>query len=323
MDYLKRAREVLDIELAGIEKVKGEMNEGFVQAIDAILATVENCGKVIVAGVGKNWHIGNKMAATFTSTGTPSLAMHPIEAMHGDFGIVSKNDILLAMSYSGSSDELIALLQPVKRKGVKIIAMTGEADSPLAQHADIVVSIKVDQEACPFNMAPTTSTTATLAVGDAMAMVLLEARGFKIDDYAKLHPGGAIGRTLLLHVSDVMRTGNRCATVRSGQPVREALLAMTGAKAGCVAVIEEDNTLAGILTDGDLRRHLIETPNLIELPIEEIMTRDPITLTKDMLAIEILNIYEKHNIDDLIVVDEQNRVIGAVDIQDLPKLKIL
>ena len=323
MDYLKRAREVLDNEIAGIERVKSEMGEGFVQAIDAILATVENCGKVVVTGVGKNWHIGNKMAATLTSTGTPTVAMHPIEAMHGDFGIVCKNDILLAMSYSGASDELIALLQPVKRKGVKIIALTGEKDSPLAQHADIIVSIKVDKEACPFNMAPTTSTTATLALGDAMAMVLLESHGFKIEDYAKLHPGGAIGRTLLLHVSDVMRTGDRCATVRTGQPVREALLAMTGAKAGCVAVVEEDNTLAGILTDGDLRRHLIETPNLVELPIEEIMTRNPVTLTKDILALEILNIYEKHNIDDLIVVDDQNRVIGAVDIQDLPKLKIL
>lgn len=323
MDYLERAREVLGIELAGIERVKNEIGDGFIQAIDAILATVESGSKVVVAGVGKNWHIGNKIAATLTSTGTPAVAMHPIEAMHGDFGIVSQNDILLAMSYSGASDELIALLQPVKRKGVKIIALTGEMDSPLAEHADIIVSIRVDKEACPFNMAPTTSTTATLALGDAMAMVLLEARGFKIEDYAKLHPGGAIGRTLLLRVSDVMRTGDRCATVRSGQPVREALLAMTGAKAGCVAVIEEDHTLAGILTDGDLRRHLIETPNLVELPIEQIMTRNPITLTKDMLALEILNIYEKHNIDDLIVVDDQNRVIGAVDIQDLPKLKIM
>jgi arabinose-5-phosphate isomerase len=323
LDYLTRAKEVLDIELTGIEKVKSEIGEGFVQAIDAILATVENCGKVVVAGVGKNWHIANKIAATLTSTGTPAVAMHPIEAMHGDFGIVCDRDILLAMSYSGASDELIDLLQPVKRKGVKIIALTGDADSPLGQHADIIISIKVDKEACPFNMAPTTSTTATLALGDAMAMVLLEARGFKIEDYAKLHPGGAIGRTLLLHVSDVMRTGDRCATVPVGQPVREALLAMTGAKAGCVAVVEADHTLAGILTDGDLRRHLIETPNLVELPIEEIMTRDPITLTRDMLALEILNIYEKHNIDDLIVVDEENRVIGAVDIQDLPKLKIL
>ena len=323
MDYLQRAKEVLDIELAGIEKVKAGLGDGFLQAIEAIMATIDNGGKVIVAGVGKNWHIGNKMAATFTSTGTPAVAMHPIEAMHGDFGIVSDRDILLAMSYSGASDELIALLQPVKRKGVRIIALTGEMDSPLAEVSDIIVSIKVDREACPFNMAPTTSTTATLALGDAMAMVLLNARGFKIEDYAKLHPGGAIGRTLLLHVGDVMRTGNRCATVLSGQPVREALIAMTGAKAGCVAVVNEDGTLAGIMTDGDLRRHLIETPNLVEQPIEDVMTRNPITLTKDMLAVEILNIYEEHNIDDLIVVDEQKRVIGAVDIQDMPKLKIL
>ena len=323
MDYIKRAREVLDIEIAGLETVKNEMGKGFTEAVDAILATVDNGGKVVVTGVGKNLHIGNKIAATLTSTGTPAVILHPIEAMHGDFGILGDRDILLAMSYSGASDELIALLQPVKRKGVKIIAMTGEADSPLAKHSDIIISVKVAQEACPFNMAPTTSTTATLALGDALAMVLLNSRGFEIEDYAKLHPGGAIGRTLLLRVEDVMRTGARCATVGSGHNVREALIAMTGAKAGCVAIIEEDNTLVGIMTDGDLRRHLIETPNLIEQPVEDVMTRNPITLSKDMLALEILNIYEQHNIDDLIVVDENHRVIGAVDIQDLPKLKIL
>lgn len=323
LDYLKRARDVLDIERSGIEKVRDQLDGGFIAAAEAILETLRQCGKVVVAGVGKNWHIGNKLAATLTSTGTPAVALHPIEAMHGDFGIVCRNDILIAMSYSGASNELIDLLQPVKRMGVKIIAFTAEPDSPLGRHADILVSVRVDREACPFNMAPTASTTATLALGDALAMVLLEARGFQIEDYAKLHPGGAIGRTLLLRVSDVMRTGDRCASVRTGQPVREALLAMTGAKAGCVAVIREDGTLAGILTDGDLRRHLIATPDLVELPIERIMTRDPITLTPDMLAVEILNIYEKHNIDDLIVVDGDHRVIGAVDIQDLPKLKIL
>jgi len=323
LDYLTRAQEVLDNEIAGLEKVKRDLGEGFIQAVDAILATVNKGGKLVVTGVGKNWHIGNKMAATFTSTGTPCVALHPIEAMHGDFGIVGDHDILLAMSYSGASDELIALLQPVKRKGVKIIALTGEMDSPLAQHSDIIVSVKIDQEACPFNMAPTTSTTATLAMGDALAMVLLKAHGFEIEDYAKLHPGGAIGRTLLLHVGDVMRTGDRCATVQTGQPVREALIAMTGAQAGCVGVVTEDNSLAGIITDGDLRRHLIETPNLVEQPVESVMTANPITLSKDQLALEILNIYEERNIDDLIVVDEQNRVIGAVDIQDLPKLKIL
>ena len=323
MNYIERAKEVLDIEIAGLETMKREIGEGFVQAVDAILETVNNGGKVVVTGVGKNFHIGNKMAATLTSTGTPSVIMHPIEAMHGDFGILGDRDILLALSYSGASDELVALLQPVKRKGVKIIAMTGEMDSPLAQHSEIVISVRVEQEACPFNMAPTNSTTATLAMGDALAMVLLKAHGFKIEDYAKLHPGGAIGRTLLLRVGDVMRTGNRCATVQTGHAVREALISMTGAQSGCVAVVEADQTLVGIVTDGDLRRHLIETPNLVEQPIESIMTADPITLSKDQLALEILNIYEERNIDDLIVVDEENRVIGSVDIQDLPKLKIL
>lgn len=323
MNYLTAAHEVLDNEIAGIEKVKSNLGEEFIQAIDAIAATIDNGGKIVITGVGKNWHIGNKLAATFTSTGTPTVAMHPIEAMHGDFGILGEKDLLIAMSYSGASDELIALLQPVKRKGVPIIALTGEKNSPLAEYSDIVVSVKVDQEACPFNMAPTTSTTATLAVGDAMAIVLLKSRGFKLEDYAKLHPGGAIGRTLLLRVEDVMRTGDRCAIVTVGQPVRDALIAMTGAKAGCVAIVEKDQTLAGIMTDGDLRRHLIETPNLVEQPVESIMTPSPITLSKEQLALEILNIYESHNIDDLIVVDDQQHVIGAVDIQDMPKLKIL
>jgi len=323
LNSITRAQEILNIEIKGLQTIRDQLGDEFSQAIQAMLSTVENCGKVVVAGVGKNWHIGNKMAATFTSTGTPSVALHPIEAMHGDFGILTDRDILLAISYSGASDELIALLQPVKRKGVKIIAMTGEMDSPLAKYADIIISVKVDEEACPFNMAPTTSTTATLAMGDAMAMVMLESRGFKLEDYAKLHPGGAIGRTLLLRVEDVMRTGDRCATVQVHELVRDALLAMTGAKSGCVAVINEDQTLAGILTDGDLRRHLIEAPNLVELPIEKIMTHNPINLSKETLALEILNIYEKYNVDDLIVVDESNKVIGSVDIQDMPKLKIL
>ncbi|WP_372794412.1 SIS domain-containing protein [Pontiella sp.] len=324
MNYLERAREVLDIEISGIQRVKTDLDGGFTEAVDAIMATIkEDGGKVVICGVGKNWHIGNKMAATFTSTGTPAVAMHPIEAMHGDFGILAPRDIVLAMSYSGASDELIAVLQPVKRMGVKIIALTGEPDSPLGEYADIIVSVKVDKEACPFGMAPTTSTTATLALGDAMAMVLLDARGFKVEDYAQRHPGGAIGRTLLLRVEDVMRTGARSATVPVGSPVKEALIAMTGAKAGCVAVVNPDNTLAGIMTDGDLRRHLIETPDLIDQPIDGFMTPNPKTLKKEQLAIDILGIYEQYNIDDLIVVDDENRVIGAVDIQDMPKLKIL
>ncbi len=323
MNFQQRAKEVIDIEIAGMEKVRDQINGDFSTAIDWILATVKNGGKVVVTGVGKNFHIGQKMVATFNSTGTPSALLHPIEAMHGDFGLVGDKDVILALSYSGGSDELIALLPALKRRGLKIIGMTGDASSPLGQQSDLILPITVDKEACPFGMAPTTSTTVTLALGDALAIVLLEARGFKKEDYAKLHPGGAIGRTLLLKVSDVMRTSDRLAKVHSGTKVKDAVLAMTGARAGCVAVVDGDEKLLGIFTDGDLRRHLIDTPNITEVVIDSVMTRNPITLTPDQLAVDILKIYEERNIDDLVVVDAENHVVGAVDIQDLPKLKIL
>jgi arabinose-5-phosphate isomerase len=263
------------------------------------------------------------MAATFTSTGTPAVLLHPIEAMHGDFGIVGEKDIIIALSYSGASDELIALFPALKRRGVKIIGMTGDLSSPLGTQSDLILPITVDKEACPFGMAPTTSTTVTLALGDALAIVLLEARGFKKEDYAKLHPGGAIGRTLLLRVSDVMRTSDRLAKVVSGSKVKDAVLAMTGARSGCVAVVDERDKLLGIFTDGDLRRHLLTTPNVTEATIDSVMTHSPVTLRRDQLAVDILKIYEKKNIDDLMVVDDFGVIVGAVDIQDLPKLKIL
>lgn len=323
MNFQKRAKEVIDVEIAGMEKVRDQINGHFSTAIEWILATVKNGGKVVVTGVGKNFHIGQKMVATFNSTGTPAALLHPIEAMHGDFGLVGEKDIVLALSYSGGSDELLALLPALKRRGLKIIGMTGDAASPLGKQSDLILPITVDKEACPFGMAPTTSTTVTLALGDALAIVLLEARGFKKEDYAKLHPGGAIGRTLLLKVSDVMRTSDRLAKVRSGAKVKEAVLAMTGARAGCVAVVDGDGKLLGIFTDGDLRRHLIDTPDITGAAIDSVMTRNPVTLKPDQLAVDILKIYEEKNIDDLVVVDDSNRLVGAVDIQDLPKLKIL
>ena len=323
MNFQKRAREVMDVEIAGMEKVRDSINGNFSTAVEWILATIKNGGKVVVTGVGKNFHIGQKMVATFNSTGTPSALLHPIEAMHGDFGLVGEKDIALALSYSGGSDELLALLPALKRRGLKIIGMTGDAASPLGQQSDLILPITVDREACPFGMAPTTSTTVTLALGDALAIVLLEARGFKKEDYAKLHPGGAIGRTLLLKVSDVMRTKDRLAKVKSGAKVKEAVLAMTGARSGCVAVVDEKEKLLGIFTDGDLRRHLIKTPDITEVAIDSVMTRNPVTLKADQLAVDILQIYEQKNIDDLIVVDDAGHIVGAVDIQDLPKLKIL
>ena len=323
MNFQKRAKEIMDVEIAGMEKVRDQIDINFSTAIEWIIATLKKGGKVVVTGVGKNFHIGQKMAATFTSTGTPAVLLHPIEAMHGDFGIVGEKDLVLALSYSGASDELIALLPPLKRLGVKIIGMTADATSPLGLQSDLILPITVDKEACPFGMAPTTSTTVTLALGDALAIVLLESRGFKKEDYAKLHPGGAIGRTLLLRVSDVMRTGDRLAEVQSGSKVKDAVMAMTGARAGCVAVVDADEKLLGIFTDGDLRRHLMDTPDITEALIDSVMTANPVTLTPDQLAVDILKIYEEKNIDDLVVVDDSGRIVGAVDIQDLPKLKIL
>lgn len=323
MDYIQHARQTLDIEQNGIAAIHQQLDDTFNHAIQACLDTLERNGKIVIAGVGKNFHIGNKIAATLNSTGTPAAIMHPIEAMHGDFGILSDHDLLLAMSYSGASDEIIALLPPVKRRNIPIIALTAEPDSPLAQHSNLTLNIAVPQEACPFNMAPTTSTTATLALGDAIAMALLHARGFQLKDYAQRHPGGAIGRTLLLSVKEIMRTGTRFAIVPSGQPVREAILAMTAAQSGSVAILDPHQKLLGILTDGDLRRHLLETPDLLETPTDSIMTPNPITLTPDMLAVDVLKLYEAHNIDDLIVIDETGTAIGSVDIQDMPKLKII
>lgn len=323
MNFQKRASEVIDIEIAGMQKVRDQINGHFSTAIEWILETVQRGGKVVVTGVGKNFHIGQKMVATFNSTGTPAALLHPIEAMHGDFGLVGEKDVVLALSYSGGSDELIALLPALKRRGLRIIGMTGDPESPLGQQSDLILPIAIDQEACPFGMAPTTSTTVTLALGDALAIVLLEARGFKKEDYAKLHPGGAIGRTLLLKVSDVMRTGDRLAMVPSGSKVKDAVMAMTGARAGCVAIVDADEKLLGIFTDGDLRRHLINTPDITEAAIDTVMTANPITLKPDQLAVDLLKIYEEKNIDDLVVVDAEGRIAGTVDIQDLPKLKIL
>ncbi len=323
MDYLERAREVIDVEIAGLEKLKELLNEDFIKSVDAILAAVRKGGKVVFTGVGKNIHVGSKMAATMTSVGTPAIVMHAIEAMHGDFGMLGENDIVVAMSYSGSSNELTDLLPAIKRNGNKIIGVTGVLDSPLAKHSDFVLPITVDQEACPFNMAPTASTTSTMALGDAIAMVLIDAQGFQLADYAKRHPGGAIGRTLLLKVKDIMRTGDRFAQVQSGSLVKDAIAAMTSAKSGCVVVVNDQNELMGVFTDGDLRRHLIESPNVLDLSIDSVMTRDPISLQESQLAVDILKIYEAKNIDDLVVLNDEGKVVGAVDIVDLPKMKII
>ena len=323
MDYLTRAREILDIEIAGLNKVRDDLNDEFSRAVDCILGALSANGKIVVTGVGKNLLIGEKVSATLASTGSTSVVLNPTQAMHGDLGIVSEGDVVLAISYSGESEEIITLIPMVKRLGVKIVAMTGMPDSALARLSDARITVAVDREACPFNMAPTASTTATLAAGDALAIVLLEARGFAREDYAKLHPGGAIGRALLLRVADIMREGDRVPQVSPTTSVKDALLAMTQARSGSAAVTDDGGHLVAIFTDGDLRRHLTTDAAVLDLPVEQVMTRSPITVTPDQLAVEVLVIFEKHKIDDLLVVDDQNQLVGAIDIQDLPKLKIM
>jgi arabinose-5-phosphate isomerase len=321
--YVQRGREIIDMEIEGLRNVRTHLNSGFGHAVDMIIQATGAGGKVVVTGVGKNLHIGEKISATLASTGTTSVMLNPIQAMHGDLGMLAPADILLALSYSGESEEVLNLLPLVRRFGLKVISLTGKLNSSMAKLSDAVISVAVDREACPFNMAPTTSTTATLAVGDALAMVLLKARGFKIEDYAKRHPAGAIGRTLLLRVSDMMRKGERVASVRSGAKVKDVILAMTRARTGSAGIIDKKDRVLGIFTDGDLRRHLPQHPDLVNLPVESLMTRNPITVQEDCLAADVLRIFEKHNIDDLLVVDSKNRLVGAVDIQDLPKLKIM
>lgn len=324
MKIVKRARKILAIEIKELQRVRAQLGRDFSCAVQLILDGLNRDGKIVVAGVGKSFHVGQKIAATLSSTGSPSVTLHPSQAMHGDIGILGGHDILLALSHSGESVELLEILPVAKRLGVHIVAMTGVKQSALARASDQVILVPVGREACPFNLAPTASTTAMLAVGDALAIVLLEARGFRKEDFAKLHPGGAIGRTLLLRVADIMRKDQRLACIGAHAKVKDAILAMTSARAGAVGIVERSGKLAGIFTDGDLRR-LITRPRgtIANLPVRAVMTRAPITVRQADLAVEVLKIFEEHTIDDLPVVDGKRRLVGMVDIQDLPKFKIM
>ena len=323
MNFSDRAREVIGLEIDGLAKVKDGLGESFDAAVRLMLACLEDKGKIVVTGIGKNLHIADKISATLASTGATSVVLNPTQAMHGDLGILDPPDVLLVLSYTGESDELLALLPLVKRAGLKIVAFTGMVDSAIARASDVVVATTVDREACPFNMAPTVSTTATLAVGDALAMVLLEARGVDKEDFAKFHPGGAIGRALLVRIADIMRTGDQLVSVTKDVLVRDVLTAMTGARSGSTAIVDDDNRVVGIFTDGDLRRHIQDTPDLLASPVEKVMTPSPIVVQADMLAADALRIYEERRIDDLLVVDDDGRLVGAIDIQDLPKVKVM
>jgi arabinose-5-phosphate isomerase len=323
MKHLVQARKVFDIELAALKAVRAQLDSSFDDAVETIADALARRAKIVVVGIGKSGNVGRKIAATLTSTGSTSVVLNSVDALHGDLGIIADGDVVLALSYSGESDELLNLLPALKRFSVKIISFTGNLKSSLAKHSDVSLNVKVPKEACPFNLAPTSSTTVMLVMGDALAMAVLQARGFKQKDYARLHPSGAIGRAMLLKVGDIMRTGNRNAVAGENLPVKEALLVMTHAKSGSLSVVNARGRLAGVFTDGDFRRHMAGDENLLSRPLKKVMTRNPICIREGALANEALKIFNERNIDDLIVVNAKHEPVGLVDSQDLPKLKIV
>ena len=323
MDYLERARRVFETEISEVSAVAARLDDRFIKAVDLVKAAVERRNKVVVLGVGKSGHIGDKIAATLTSTGSTAVVLNSLNALHGDLGIVAEGDVVLAISSSGETQELLSILPAIVRLGLPVIAMTGNASSTLAKSASVVLDVSVTQEACPLNLAPTSSTTAMLVLGDALAMVLLEARGFQKEDFAKFHPGGSLGRSLLLKVHQIMRPVADLAIIPPSATVLEAIQAMTAHRAGAAVVVHEDGSLAGIFTHGDFARHFPEDPHIGTRSVGDFMTLHPITIRGDKLAAEVLQILENHRIDDLVVLDENKYPIGVVDSQDLTRLKIL
>jgi arabinose-5-phosphate isomerase len=323
VSHLAKAREVFDIEMAALKAVRALLDKSFDRAVDTVVEALKQRGKIVIVGIGKSGNVGSKIAATLTSTGSTAVILNSVDALHGDVGIVNDGDVILALSYSGESEELLNLLPALKRFSVKIISVTGNLKSALARHSDVSLNVKVPKEACPFNLAPTSSTTAMLVMGDALAMAVLQARGFRQNDFAKYHPSGAIGRAMLLKVGDIMRTGNRNAVAAENLSVKEALLVMTRAKSGSLAVVNARGKLTGVFTDGDFRRHMSADENLLIRPLKTVMTPRPVCIRDDALAVEALKIFNERNIDDLIVVNAKNEPVGLVDSQDLPKLKIV
>jgi len=323
MNHLAQARKVFDIEVAALKAVRAQLDETFDVVVESIIETLRRRGKIVVVGIGKSGNIGQKIAATFTSTGSTSVVLNSVDALHGDLGIINDGDLILALSYSGESEELLNLIPALKRFSVKIVSLTGATKSSLARYSDAVLNVKVAKEACPFNLAPTASTTAMLVMGDALAMAVLQARGFRKTDFAKYHPSGAIGRAMLLRVGDIMRTGSRNAVASQMVTVKEALLVMTRARSGSLSVINGRGKLVGVFTDGDFRRRMAADDNLLTHSLKRVMTRRPVCIRESALAVEALKIFDERDIDDLIVVNARNEPVGLVDSQDLPKLKLM
>jgi arabinose-5-phosphate isomerase len=319
-DLIQSAQCTIRLEIEAVEGLLAHIDADFVRACEMIL---ESQGRVVVVGMGKSGHIGKKIAATLASTGTPAFFVHPAEASHGDMGMITSADIILALSNSGTTAEIVTLLPLIKRLGIKLISLTGNPESTLAKAADVRLNARVEKEACPLNLAPTSSTTAALVMGDALAVALLDARGFTAEDFAFSHPGGALGRRLLLKVEHVMHTAAELPQVVRGTPLRDSLMEMTRKGLGMTAIIEADGRLAGIFTDGDLRRTLDRDVDLRQAVIDEVMTVHGKTVRPEMLAAEALKIMEDNKIGALIVVDENDRPIGAFNLQDLLRAGVM
>ena len=317
---LNRAQSVLSTEASAITALVPRLGETFTQACRLIL---ECKGRLVVSGMGKSGHVGNKIAATFASTGTPAFFVHPAEASHGDIGMITAQDVVLAISNSGETDELVTILPVIKRLGIPMIALTGRADSTLGRAASVALDVSVETEACPLNLAPTASTTATLALGDALAVAVLEARGFTEDDFARSHPGGSLGRRLLLYVEDVMHTGKQLPLVTPDTLLREGLLEMSRKGLGMTTVVDEQNHLLGVFTDGDLRRTLDKQIDLRAALMGEVMTANPKRATTRMLAAAAVHVMETYKITALPVVDEHNVVVGALNVHDLLRAGVM
>jgi arabinose-5-phosphate isomerase len=317
---LQLARDTLDIEAQALLGLKDRLDERFAQAVKLMLHVQ---GRVVVTGMGKSGHIGRKIAATLASTGTPAMFVHPGEASHGDLGMIKNVDVVLGISNSGESDELVAILPMLKRQGVPLIAMTGGLQSALALHADVVLDSSVEKEACPLNLAPTASTTAQLALGDALAVALLDARGFKAEDFARSHPGGSLGRRLLTHVSDVMRAGENTPSVHPEASLMELMREMSHKGLGASAVVDAEQRVLGIFTDGDLRRLIEQGRDLRDLKAQDVMHPGPRTIQQDALAVVAAELMEAHRITSVLVVDKTGRLCGALNSNDLMRAKVI
>ncbi len=323
MTWIEQARRIIELEVDELTRLSARIDGSFTRAVETLIACLNAKRKIVVCGVGKSGSIGRKFTATLNSTGATSVNLNAQDALHGDLGVLDEGDVVVLLSYSGETQELLDLLPHLRRVDARLIAITGNTSSALAKNSDIVLDVHVEREACPLNLAPTSSTTAMLVLCDALAMVLLDARGLNNEDFAKYHPNGALGRALLTKVSDVMRSNGALATITSQTRVGDALKAMTKARSGAAVVIDSNGALAGIFTHGDFVRAFQNDALIAEHAVEKFMTRNPVSISADKLAAEVLTVLEKHRVDDIVVVNDQGQPVGLVDTQDLTRMKLI